>query len=110
MYGGLLKTASAAAILAAAGLFGASSAKAADLGGDCCADLEERVAELEATTVRRGNRKVSVTLSGFVAHNVMYWDDGIRSDTYIGDGGNYGSRFRFVGSAKISPTLSAGFL
>jgi hypothetical protein len=91
-------------------LFGASSAKAADLGGDCCADLEERVAELEATTVRKGNRKVSVTLSGFVAHNVMYWDDGVRSDTYIGDGGNYGSRFRFVGSAKISPTLSAGFL
>ncbi len=110
MYGGLLKTASAAAILAAAGLFGASSAKAADLGGDCCADLEERVAELEATTVRKGNRKVSVTLSGFVGHNVMYWDDGVRSDTYIGDGGNYGSRFRFVGSAKISPTLSAGFL
>jgi hypothetical protein len=40
----------------------------------------------------------------------MYWDDGVRSDVYIGDGGNYGSRFRFVGSAKISPTLSAGFL
>ncbi len=35
-------------------------AKAADLGGDCCADLEERVAELEATTVRKGNKKVSV--------------------------------------------------
>ena len=110
MYGGLLKTASAAAILAAAGFFGAGSATAADLGGDCCADLEERVAELEATTVRKGNRKISVTLSGYVSHHVMYWDDGIRSDTYIGDGGNYGSRFRFVGSAKISPTLSAGFL
>ena len=27
------------------------AAFAADLGGDCCADLEERVAELEATTV-----------------------------------------------------------
>jgi hypothetical protein len=91
-------------------LFGASSAKAADLGGDCCADLEERVAELEATTVRTGNRKMSVTLSGFVGHNVMWWDDGTRSDVYIGDGGNYGSRFRFVGTAKISPTLSAGFL
>jgi hypothetical protein len=110
MYGGLLKTASAAAILAAAGFFGAGTAKAADLGGDCCADLEERVAELEATTVRKGNRKVSVTLSGYVSHHVMYWDDGHRSDTYIGDGGNYGSRFRFLGSAKISPTLTAGFL
>ena len=110
MYGGLLKTASAAAILAAAGFFGAGSAKAADLGGDCCADLEERVAELEATTVRKGNRKVSLTLSGYVSHHVMWWDDGLTSDTYIGDGGNYGSRFRFLGSAKISPTLTAGFL
>ncbi|MFM9847433.1 MAG: porin, partial [Hyphomicrobiaceae bacterium] len=110
MYGGLLKTASAAAILAAAGFFGAGSATAADLGGDCCADLEERVAELEATTVRKGNRKVSVTLSGFVGQNVMWWDDGHSSDVYFGDGGNYFSRFRFVGSAKISPTLSAGFL
>ncbi len=110
MYGGLLKTASAAAILAAAGFFGAGSATAADLGGDCCADLEERVAELEATTVRKGNRKVSLTISGYVSHHVMHWDDGNRSDTYIGDGGNYGSRWRFVGTAKISPTLTAGVL
>ena len=37
-------------------------AEAADIGGDCCSDLEERVAELEATTVRKGNNKVSLTL------------------------------------------------
>jgi len=110
MYGGLLKSASAVAIFAAAGLYGASPAKAADLGGDCCADLEERVAELEATTVRKGNRKVSLQISGYVSHNVMAWDDGISSDVYIGDGGNYGSRWRFTGSAKISPQLTAGFL
>ena len=42
------------------------SAKAADLGGDCCADLEERVAELEATTARKGNRKMSLTVYGQV--------------------------------------------
>ena len=41
----------------------APAARAADLGGDCCADLEERVAELEATTVRKGNKKVSVTFT-----------------------------------------------
>jgi hypothetical protein len=41
----------------------AGVAKAADLGGDRCADLEERVAELEATTVRKGNKKVSVRRS-----------------------------------------------
>ena len=109
-YGGLLKTASAVAIFAAAGLYGTSTANAADLGGNCCADLEERVAELEATAVRKGNRKVSLAISGFVSHQVMFWNDGTQSDMYIGDGGNYGSRFRFTGSAKISPQISAGFL
>jgi len=92
----------------AAALMG-SSAMAADLGGSCCADLEERIAELEATTVRKGNRKVSVTLSGFVGHQIMFWDDGHQSDTYIGDGGNIYSRFRFRGEAKITPDVTAGF-
>ncbi|MFV0367708.1 MAG: porin, partial [Hyphomicrobiaceae bacterium] len=58
-----------AAGLLASGL-SVGSAKAADLGGDCCADLEERVAELEATTARKGNRKVSLTISGWVAEQV----------------------------------------
>ena len=72
MFGGLTKTSSRIAIAAALGLtlggfaFKATPARAADLGGDCCADLEERVAELEATTVRKGNKKVSVTISGWV--------------------------------------------
>jgi hypothetical protein len=45
-------------------VFARKPAKAADLGGDCCADLEDRVAELEATTVRKGNKKVSVQIYG----------------------------------------------
>ena len=60
MNGALLNATSRIAILAAAGLtLSFSSASAADLGGNCCADLEERVAELEATTARKGNRKMS---------------------------------------------------
>ena len=51
MIGGLFKSTSRLAMMAAAGILvggvSMSSAKAADLGGDCCADLEERVAELE---------------------------------------------------------------
>ena len=82
MFGGLTKTSSRIAIAAALGLtlggfaFKATPAQAADLGGDCCADLEERVAELEATTVRKGNKKVSVTLSGWVVKSMNFWDDG----------------------------------
>ena len=107
MNGGLLKSASAVAMLAAAGLF--ANANAADFGGDCCADLEERVAELESSTVRKGNRKVSLTISGHIGHQVMWWDDGSQSDTYFGDGGNIFSRFRFTGTAKITPQITAGF-
>ena len=107
----MMKTTSLAALVASAAMATASiGAQAADLGGNCCADLEERVAELEATTVRKGNRKVSLTVSGYVSHMVMFWDDGTQSDMYIGDGGNYGSRWRFVGTAKITPQVTAGFL
>lgn len=95
----------AAAAIAAVTL----SAKAADLGGNCCADLEERVAELEATTARKGNRKVTLQLSGYVTHSVLWWDDGGKRDLYIGDGGAISSRFRLRGEAKISPDLTAGF-
>jgi predicted porin len=87
------------------------SAKAGDLGGaGCCSDLEERVAEIESSFVRKGNRKVSLSLSGYLSHSVMWWDDGTNKDVYIGDGGAVSSRFRLTGDAKVSPDLTAGFL
>jgi hypothetical protein len=114
MIGGLLKSVSGAALFAAVGIFavgGVPAAKAADLGGDCCADLEERVAELEATTARKGNRRVSLTISGQVTTHVMYWNDGNDSDVYVVDNtaGAGGSGFQLNGSAKINPNLTAGF-
>ncbi len=125
MYGGLKRTASRMALVAAAGVL-STSAYAADLGGDCCADLEERVAELEATTARKGNRKMSLTISGQVNKQIMYWSAnnavvnaagaagnaaaGKTSGTYFGqDNQNSSTRFGFGGSAKVTPTLSAGF-
>jgi hypothetical protein len=108
MTGGLKKTASAFAIAAAAGIM-STSAFAADLGGNCCADLEERVAELEATTVRKGNRSVSLTLSGHVNESLLFWDDGINSGMQITTNLNSQTRFRFRGSAKINSDWSAGY-
>lgn len=85
-------------------------AHAADLGKGGSADLEERIAELEATTARKGNRKVSLTVSGWVGEQIMHWDDG-ESDTYIGGlGRTIASNVKFTGEAKINPTLSAGFV
>ncbi len=103
------------AALAAAGVLAgglATSASAADLGGNCCADLEERIAELEATTARKGNRKVSLTISGFVAQQVMYWNDGEESNVYITDTGSVsiGTHVRFAGQATIAPGWTAGYV
>jgi predicted porin len=83
---------------------------AADLGGDWCADLEERVAELEATTARRGNRTVSLQVYGQVNTAVLFFDTEVDSDAYVVDNQNSNSRFGLQGSAKINPNLSAGFL
>ena len=112
MNGGMTKAAAHGAIAVLAGLlFSTASAQAADLGGNCCADLEERVAELEATTARKGNRRMSLTVSGQVSRSILYWNDGDRdSGTYAGlDNHNQSTRFVFSGSAKIRPDLTAGF-
>src|SRR5499433_2230185 len=114
MNGGLLKSSSQLALVAAAGLFvggvAMPSAKAADLGGDCCADLEERVAELEATTARKGNRKMSLTVTGQVNRIVAWYDDGKTSTTYYGlDNTNSSSRYILSGNAKVTPKVSMGF-
>jgi hypothetical protein len=125
------------ALIAVASLAMAGSAAAADLGGNCCADLEERVAELEATTARKGNRKMSLTISGHVNKAIMHWSanavtltspvaapagalgvfaptvaaaNGSTDGTYLGvDNQNSSTRFGFAGSAAINPEWKAGF-
>lgn len=87
----------------------AMPAHAADFGGNCCADLEERIAELEATTARKGNRKVSLKISGHVHQAVMFWDDGDETNAYVVTNDTSRTRFRFRGSAKINSDWSAGY-
>jgi predicted porin len=88
-----------------------SPAFSADLGGDCCADLEERVAVLEATTARKGNRKVSLTISGLVYHQLLIWDDGVESDAYLSTNvPDAGTMIQFAGKAKINSDLSSGYV
>jgi predicted porin len=98
-----------------AGGLSAGSASAADLGGNCCADLEERIAELEATTARKGNRKVSLTISGWVGEQIMWFDNdagGFSEDNvYVGGlGTTLSSHFKFTGQATISPGWYAGYV
>jgi len=97
----------------AASLLGSPAALAADLGGNCCADLEERVAELEATTARKGNRQVSLTISGHVNEAVLAYGgvDGLdTSNARVIPNTASQTRFRLKGRVKVSPQWSAGFL
>ena len=100
---------SVAAFIAGGMMVVTSSANAADLGGDCCADLEERVAVLEATTARKGNRKVSLQIYGHINQSLLIWDDGQNSDAYVVDNDSSGSRVGFKGKAKINHEWSAGY-
>ena len=107
-----LRSAVIAAGLAAAlgAALSPQQAMAADLGGNCCADLEERIAELEATTARKGNRKVSLEVSGWVTQQIMAWDDGEESNVYVVDSlTDLGSQIHFSGKAQINGDWSAGY-
>ncbi len=97
-----------AALLVLTG-FALTPANAADFGGDCCADLEERIAELEATTARKGNRKVSLTIYGKVNEAIGYWDDGFEQNVYQFTNDTSRTRFGFKGKAKITKDWFAKF-
>lgn len=103
---------SAAAILASWWVFSISPAAAADLGGNCCADLEERIAELEATTARKGNRKVSLEITGQINEALLLADTkglGGKSDAYVVSNGSDPSVIAFRGEARISQDWKAGY-
>ena len=87
----------------------ADNSSAAQLGGACCADLEERIAELEVTTARKGNRKVSLQIYGQVSEVIMWWHDGAEKNVYVQN--NYATRntIGFQGAARIDGDWSAGF-
>ena len=57
-----------------------SPARAVDNGdsnpGDCCSTLEDRISRLEQK-VDKGNAKVSVTVSGWIAKSANWWGDGV---------------------------------
>lgn len=98
-------------VLAAPAFLLGAGVQASDFDGSCCADLEERIAELEATAARKGNRKVSLTISGYVTKQIMFWDDGVEQNTYISDvGPTQATNFRLSGEATIAPGWKAGYL
>jgi hypothetical protein len=98
------------AILAALLIYGfATFTRAADLGGNCCADLEERIAELEATAAKKGNRKVSLEVYGQINAQLLYIDVDGYNRTKATQNGTDQTFIGFAGSGKINADASAGF-
>ena len=87
-------------------------ARAADPGAECCDDLGARVAELDATSVRKGTRAVSLQISGEVNRALLIWDDGAASDAYVVDNAapNDGSKLRLSGESRLKPGWKSGFI
>ena len=79
------------------------------LGSGCCADLEERIAELEATAARKGNRRVSLQVYGQVSETILWWNDGAEKNVYVQN--NYATKntIGFQGAAPITRDWSTGF-
>ncbi len=88
---------------------GAASADAQGPGTECCADLEARVGELEATVARKGNRSVALEVSGLINQALLGWDDGAEANAYAVTNDNARTRLRFVGAADITSDWQAGY-
>ncbi len=84
-------------------------ARADEVAPECCNDLQGRIVELEASTVRKGNRRMSLTVNGQVNHAVYGFDDGGETNTYVATNIYTGSRLRFFGKAQITPDWTAGY-
>ncbi len=97
----------AAAALVLAGQ--SSGARAADFGMSCCADLEDRIAELEAAAALKSTRKTSLTVSGQINKYLLSWDDGRERNGYVSDNRNDPSAFGFDGEGKVSADVTAGY-
>ncbi len=85
------------------------TAAAAQDASSCCADLEERIAELEQTAATKGNRKVSLMVSGQVNKAMTFWDDGEITDAYVVDNDFAQSRIRFQGKAEVAKGWEVGY-
>jgi predicted porin len=93
-----------AALLLAAMLAmqGASAQEAATV-------LEERVAELEAISLRKGDRKLTLQVYGQINRALLFWNDGFDKDWNIIDNTTSSSRWGIIGERRLRPGTSVGF-
>lgn len=107
----LARRSSAGRVLAVAGSLavGCEAVTAGDLAGACCGDIEARIAELEASTAGKGDRKIDLALYGHVNQAIMAWDDGYERNAYLVTNDASRTRVGVRGRSQINADLSAIF-
>ena len=75
-------------------------------------DDAKRIAELEATTARKGNKKVSVVVEGQINKAIAFWDDSLtgEADQRIIENSASESSLRVIGEGKFGDGWTAGFV
>lgn len=96
-------------LLAAAFLVALKPAHAAENVSECCADLDQTIAELESTMLRKGRRPLSMQVYGQVNRAVLFWNDSFDSKFSIVDNTTSSSRLGFIGQGRIRGELVAGY-
>lgn len=96
------------------GLYTAPKANAADLNKDAgLGDLEERVQELESTVARKGNKRVTLVISGEIS-KALLWTEGLglagNNKLRVIDNPNSTTRLTISGEAKTSRDVKVGFV
>ena len=72
--------------------------------------MAERIAELEATAVRKGNQKVELKITGVVNRALLFWDDGAERNVYGVDSPQDGTAIALEGEVEIGKGWKAGYL
>ena len=69
--------------------------------------LEQRIAELEAVSLRAGDRKLTMHIYGQVNQAIVFWDDGFKSGMRVIDNDTSSSRFGIMGrtTSRSAPTV-----
>ena len=93
---------------------GAFAADLSSVGGACCADLEERIAELEATAAKKGGKKMTLVVYGQISESLVWLDaPGVQtSHLQVQSNSNRDAQsfVGFKGEATVSPSMRVGFV
>lgn len=86
-----------------------AGAGAAEDGADCCADLDARIAYLDATQPRKGTSATSLQIYGQINRAILFWNDSFDSRASIVDNSTSSSRLGFIGQGTVRPGLTIGY-